>query len=355
MTPSETRGYASESDWLKHILQCLSDLNKESDKKYDCSWAAYHATKNATDSEKIHSSVCALLRLFVEASTSVSMLRHGMDLISNLTQFLNPLQTPVMYEDQPLYTIGKLIQWNWPELYGENKFVMMFAPFHIEKAFLGIIGQYMAGCGWISVVVNAGMTARGTAEALLKVTQVKKSRTAHEITAAALYKLLNEAHHADSTDISLESWADEKTAELPTFKFWLTSLKLEVLLLFFVRSIREGNYNSFKECLKEMMPWFFIFHHPNYARWLSVHIADLEALPVNAPDVHGEFSKGNFVIRKTQKPFSALAVDQAHEQHNAIVKGDGDAIGLTQDPTALRRWMIAGPEICRFFARIFPC
>lgn len=91
----------------------------------------------------------------------------------------------------------------------------------------------------------------------------------------------------------------------------------------------------------------FSFHHPNYARWLTVHIADLESLSTNAPDVHAEFCKGNFVLRKTQRPFSALAVDQAHEQHNAVVKGDGGAIGLTQDPTALRRWMIAGPEICR--------
>lgn len=73
----------------------------------------------------------------------------------------------------------------------------------------------------------------------------------------------------------------------------------------------------------------------------------MELLPTKAPEVYAEFLKGNFVIRKTQRPFSALAVDQAHEQHNAIVKGDGGAIGLTQDPTALRRWMLAGPEICR--------
>lgn len=54
----------------------------------------------------------------------------------------------------------------------------------------------------------------------------------------------------------------------------------------------------------------------------------------------------NFVIRKTGRPFSALAIDQAHEQYNAEIKGSGGAIGLTQDPASLRRFTIAGPEIC---------
>ena len=42
-----------------------------------------------------------------------------------------------------------------------------------------------------------------------------------------------------------------------------------------------------------------------------------------------------------------IAIDQAHEQNNAVIKGDGGAIGLTEDKAALRRWMVAGPEISR--------
>jgi hypothetical protein len=48
---------------------------------------------------------------------------------------------------------------------------------------------------------------------------------------------------------------------------------------------------------------------------------------------------------------NCCAIDQAHEQNNAIVKGDGGAIGLTEDPAALRRWMVAGPKISRLFLR----
>ena len=34
----------------------------------------------------------------------------------------------------------------------------------------------------------------------------------------------------------------------------------------------------------------------------------------------------------------------AHEQVNAGVKGEGGAVCLTENPAALRRWMVAGPR-----------
>ena len=43
--------------------------------------------------------------------------------------------------------------------------------------------------------------------------------------------------------------------------------------------------------------------------------------------------------------FSAIPLDQSHEQNNAYVNGDGGAFGLTDNATALRRWMVAGPEV----------
>ena len=49
------------------------------------------------------------------------------------------------------------------------------------------------------------------------------------------------------------------------------------------------------------------------------------------------------MVHKTKKPFSSIALDQAHEQENAKVKGEGVAAGLTENTSALNRWMIAGP------------
>ena len=61
------------------------------------------------------------------------------------------------------------------------------------------------------------------------------------------------------------------------------------------------------------------------------------------PKLNAEFEKGNFTVHKSPRLFSSIAIDQAHEQNNALVKSDGGAIGLTED--AMRRWTImTGPE-----------
>ena len=42
-----------------------------------------------------------------------------------------------------------------------------------------------------------------------------------------------------------------------------------------------------------------------------------------------------------------MALDQNHEQLNEVITGYGGAVGLTENPVALLRWIVAGPEIAR--------
>jgi len=55
--------------------------------------------------------------------------------------------------------------------------------------------------------------------------------------------------------------------------------------------------------------------------------------------------------QRSCKEFSLIAIDQAHKQNNAVIKDDGGTKGLTEDPTAFWRWMIAGPEVSHLVAR----
>ena len=41
------------------------------------------------------------------------------------------------------------------------------------------------------------------------------------------------------------------------------------------------------------------------------------------------------------------SLDQAHEQQNAVVKGKGGIIGLTESLVALQCWLICGRELAR--------
>ncbi len=69
----------------------------------------------------------------------------------------------------------------------------------------------------------------------------------------------------------------------------------------------------------------------------------LVRLEQNCQSTHQDFFQGNFVTQKTCHKFSAH--DHVHEKLNAMVEGEGSAFGLTENESALRRWIVAGPEI----------
>ena len=148
-----------------------------------------------------------------------------------------------------------------------------------------------------------------------------------------------------STD--MQEWQDRKSKEQPQFKYWTLVLHFQITILQMIYSLRAGKFVRYVESLSKLMPWLFALDHTNYARWLSVHIRDMVQLESIHPEIYHEFYSGSFVVRKTQRKFSSIAMDQLHEQCNALIKGEGGAVGLTNNPNALRRWMIAGPEISR--------
>ena len=138
-----------------------------------------------------------------------------------------------------------------------------------------------------------------------------------------------------------------KYLRYPKFQFWYISLQLKLSLFVFIRSLCQANFRLYIDTLHKMLPWFFALNHTNYACWLPVHLRDTSAVQQTAPGVFLQFEKGLFTVHKSPRRFSAIAIYQAHEENNGMVKGDGGAVGLTENPSALRRWMISGPEMAR--------
>ena len=318
------------------------------------SWAAYHASCNQDEARDCSKSLSCLLPLFYEDAKSVAMLRHGMDIVKNAVDFLNPGQVPIITADQPLYALCKQIQWRWPGCYSEDHFIVMFGGLHIEMNALKVLGDLLDSSGWTGALTQANIASSGTADSYLKVSHVTRTRHAHQVTVSSLYILLHKAYTEYSSSQedeeglkSLEAWCDERAKASPQFHFWFTILQLQLQVLIFVRSLREADFKLYIESLSQLVPWFFSLDHTNYARWIPVHLRDMVTLAEKHPAVHQEFLHGNFTVNKTGRAFSNIAIDHAHEQNNACVKGDGGAVGLTQNPAALRRWMVSGPEIAR--------
>ena len=82
--------------------------------------------------------------------------------------------------DQPLFAISKQIQWQQSNL-GEDKYVVMMGPLHIEMMLLKTVGDWLEGSGWSDALAEAGITTQGRADSLTKASTVARSRYAHQV------------------------------------------------------------------------------------------------------------------------------------------------------------------------------
>ena len=327
---------------MKQGIELLSK-NKLGSKEY-ISWAAYHAS--LLPSHVDPSSLIALLPLLYEKAATVAMVKHGMDIQQQITEYLNPGQIPVTAFDQPLFTLAKYVQWHWPDSLGEKCHVVMFGGLHVEMALWNTIGDFLESSGWTTALCESEVASSGTADSFLNATHLTRTRHAHQVTALALSVLQNDAwqqQRSSNGDASFETWRKNMIEKSPTFQFWYIVLRYEILVLIFIHAHRTQNFDLYVETLEALVPWFFALDHTNYARWVPVHIRDMKCLPHSIK----EQFKSSWVVQKTQKKFSYIPIDQAHKQNNKNVKGSGGAVGLTENPSAFRRWMIAGTEQAR--------
>lgn len=161
----------------------------------------------------------------------------------------------------------------------------------------------------------------------------------HEVTACCLYVLQKKAYDYHSAEknrvLDFDGWCETRRKESPQFQFWELVLSMELVVFSLVRSFREDNFSFYCQALSSLIP-FFANNNVNHAQWLPILLRDMVALEQTHSAVFREFHFGKFVVHKTHREFSGKAIDQAHEQANAVVKGDGGAISISEDSFALR-------------------
>ena len=104
--------------------------------------------------------ITTLLPLFYEKEDSPAMIKFGMDVINQVTAFLNPGQVPIITVDQPLFALAKVIQWKWPIVYGEG--------LHLETTMWNSVGDRLDGSGWTNILTEANMAPSGERKACLR-------------------------------------------------------------------------------------------------------------------------------------------------------------------------------------------
>eukprot|EP00112_Aurelia_sp_Birch-Aquarium-sp1_P020727 Seg5404.1 transcript_id=Seg5404.1/GoldUCD/mRNA.D3Y31 product="hypothetical protein" pseudo=true protein_id=Seg5404.1/GoldUCD/D3Y31 len=198
--------------WLKQT-ELLANKDDQPELSTRTSWSAFHEDQKSSLPRL--KCLSALMPLIDENISSLAMVKHTMKVVKRAVDSLHKDQIPVITGDQPVYALGKQVQWHFPDYYGEDKFVFMMGGLHIEKATLSMIGDWLEESGWSDLITAAQVFTFGTSEALLSAFHVKKSRYAHQ-------------------------------------------------------SLREGK-------LGQIIPWTFALDHVHYAYWLPVFLQDLNS------------------------------------------------------------------------------
>ena len=107
--------------------------------------------------------------------------------------------------------------------------------------------------------------------------------------------------------------------------YWYIFIDLILIFLIFVRSIREGNFSMYVSSLKQVVKWYYACDHYHYARWVTVHLYNLVNSPTTSLYLYKCFSDTYFNFQKSNKKFSLMRINQAHEQNNAAIMGMGGA------------------------------
>ena len=150
--------------------------------------------------------------------------------------------------DCPIFAKAKYIEWMCPSTHGEDKMVIMFGGLSMWN----MLGDYLAECGWTVALSEAGIASSGVVDGLLNASHLTKTRHAHQLTIAALYQLQREAYAlSDESLIStFEEWRQNEIEKIRTFQSWDTTLRIEKLVLTFIRAHGERNFDLYVQSLE---------------------------------------------------------------------------------------------------------
>ena len=132
--------------------------------------------------------------MFRDKANTPAMIKHGIDVLSEITNHVNPGQVPVMTVDQPLFAIAKKIQWKWPDTYGEKHLVVLLGGLHIEMNVLSLMGTFLEGSDRSHVLTRAEVMTEGRVAGVIKGSNTSTGQWAHQVSVVSLYILMRRSY-----------------------------------------------------------------------------------------------------------------------------------------------------------------
>ena len=178
----------------------------------------------------------------------------------------------------------------------------------MEHTGLFVHGGFIKRSSLNTLFLHSKLSTDGTS-AVVDVNDIKRSRYCLQVSVVFIYILQKKTYVESGSALSVLDSLDEAAKHSQMCFYWKMILNFEVLLLIYMRSIREGKFELYLASLYRMLPWFFALDRYNYARCAIVYWFDMELLNHRCPNEYKEFAAGNFSFLKINKEFSHIALD----------------------------------------------
>ena len=101
---------------------------------------------------------------------------------------------------------------------------------------------------------------------MVGINQIKQALYCVQVTLCSLYQKLIDAVKADGPTLDLWKWLEEKLLLSSMTHYLSLVINLQIEILVFVCSIREGNFSLYAQSLSNLLKWFLALDRTNYAR-----------------------------------------------------------------------------------------
>ena len=309
------------------------------------------------------------------------------------------LQDAIIVVDQAIYAKAVDIVWKEKEVF--KNVVLRLGAFHTSMTFMSVIGKRFADAGLLELLVNSCIVAPASAAAVLDGKHYNRSIRAHKLIVEALLRVrwaafvewlqtkpftgidttrltsdirqVRQTLHLDDILVVANSVSFKGICSLydqfcqtpngPMAEYWNSYIGMVQLLLRFIRSTKEGNWQLHFECIRQMAPWMFAYDRTNYSRYLPLYWCEMMALPRTHPQAYQHLNSGEFGSQRSKSNgFSKTPIDKTIEETiNKATKTKGRGIiGKSLNKGAVLKWTTTSHEraaimtSCRIAAGKYP-
>jgi hypothetical protein len=345
-------------------------------------WSAYNSISTQQTSLTIDKSYS--LPIINAPAHEWPTLVTTLDQLSRLNDLVSGGDKLVVTFDMDLYK--RVLRLEHLDSRYKDKLMVCPGAFHTSLCALRCLGRTIEGSGIDDAWLEADMYSSVTVNQIINGNHYSRAVEAHEITLQVFFDLwleafftekpavraaledsvqqlssaceskqgVHEAHMAllvtiESLNLNKQlADFDARHCGHPMFQWARMYMRQVMTLLQFHRSTRQGDWFLHLSSLEKLCMYFFAYDRLDYAQNTPEYVARMYQLQTVDPDIWNRFLSGEFTVNSSNTiPFTRLGVDQAQEQENKTLKGQGAINGITQSPATLLKFCMCAPELAR--------